>query len=79
MKKQTAKWVCLALGVMIIVATVVEALFLHHGEHAVLWEQIPGADIVIGAVGAVILIIIAKVILTRILQKKEDYYGDSDA
>lgn len=63
--------------VVCIMATVVEAIFgAHHGE--AIWERVPGADVVIGLVGAGLLVFLAKMILARILQKKEDYYGEED-
>lgn len=44
-----------------------------HTDH--FWDTIPGFDALFGLVGALILIILAKVFLGPILQKPEDHYA----
>jgi hypothetical protein len=38
------------------------------------WNEIPGADILIGFAGAWLLIFIAKIVLAHLIQRPTDYY-----
>lgn len=38
------------------------------------WLEIPGMFILVGFVGAWVLIFAAKIVMTHLLQRKEDYY-----
>lgn len=78
---QGKKKIYLILLIAIIVSLIVEILFAHPHYHMI-WNIIPGADIIIGFLGAWILIFIAKIVIANILQRKENYYdegGDQDA
>ena len=78
---QGKKKIYLILLIAIIVSLIVEILFAHPHYHMI-WNIIPGADIIIGFLGAWILIFIAKIVIANILQRRESYYdegGDLDA
>ena len=78
---QGKKKIYLILLIAIIVSLIVEILFAHPHYHMI-WNIIPGADIIIGFLGAWILIFIAKIVIANILQRRERYYdegGDQDA
>lgn len=78
---QGKKKIYLILLIAIIVSLIVEILFAHPHYHMI-WNIIPGADIIIGFWGAWILIFIAKIVIANILQRRESYYdegGDQDA
>lgn len=78
---QGKKKIYFILGIIIIISFVAELLFAHPHYHMI-WNIIPGADIIIGFLGAWILIFIAKIVIANILQRKENYYdegGDQDA
>ena len=78
---QDKKKIYLILLIAIIVSLIVEILFAHPHYHMI-WNIIPGADIIIGFLGAWILIFIAKIVIANILQRRESYYdegGDQDA
>lgn len=78
---QGKKKIYLILLIAIIVSLIVEILFAHPHYHMI-WNIIPGADIIIGFLGAWILIFIAKIVIANILQRRESYYdegGDQDA
>lgn len=59
----------------IVVALVVEVLFAHPHVYS-WWHSMPGFDILFGFFGCALLIVVAKVILAPIIQKREDYYDD---
>ena len=47
-----------------------------------IWNTMPGFDLIIGFAGAWGLIVLAKIVMAKLLQRGEDYYdkdGDSDA
>lgn len=78
---QGKKKIYLILLIAIIVSLIVEILFAHPHYHMI-WNIIPGADIIIGFLGAWILIFIAKIVIANLLQRRESYYdegGDQDA
>lgn len=41
-----------------------------------IWNTVPGADIVLGFAGAWLLILLAKKIVAGLLQRKESYYDE---
>lgn len=41
-----------------------------------IWNEVPGADIVIGFAGAWLLILLAKKIMGGLFQRREDYYEE---
>lgn len=45
-----------------------------HPHHHMIWNTVPGFDLLIGFAGGWALIILAKKIMAGILQKEEDYY-----
>ena len=63
------------LGTVIFLALAAEILFaLPH--HHMIWNEVPGADIVIGFAGAWLLILLAKKIMGGLFQRREDYYEE---
>ncbi|MDD6881896.1 MAG: hypothetical protein PUE18_10045 [Firmicutes bacterium] len=78
---QDKKKIYLILGIIIIISFVAELLFAHPHYHMI-WNIIPGADVIIGFLGAWILIFIAKIVIANLLQRRENYYeegSDQDA
>ena len=78
---QGKKKIYLILLIAIIVSLIAELLFAHPHYHMI-WNIIPGADIIIGFMGAWLLIFLAKIIIANLLQRRENYYdegGDQDA
>ena len=57
----------------ILVMAVIEVLFAHPHYHMP-WNEIPGADVLIGFAGAWLLIFISKILLARLIQRPTDYY-----
>ena len=58
------------------VMAVVEVLFAHPHYHMI-WNSVPGFDLLIGFAGAWVLILLAKVVMAKILQRDENYYESS--
>lgn len=52
---------------------VIEVLWAHPHYHMI-WNTVPGFDLLIGFAGAWFLIILAKKIMAHMLQREEDYY-----
>ena len=74
-KKKWYLWICIVCAVAILV----EIIFAHpHGSEV--WHTVPGFDVIIGFIGAWILILFAKKVMGPVLQRKEDYYegGEED-
>ena len=67
---QDKKKVYLILGIVIVLMSVLEALFAHPHHHR-LWNVVPGADIAIGFGGAWLLILMGKVIMNKLLRRPE--------
>lgn len=63
----------LFLIAFLLVMLVIEVLFAHPHYHMP-WNEIPGADILIGFAGAWLLIFLAKIVLARLIQRPTDYY-----
>lgn len=70
------KRVYLLLGAVMAVMVVVEVLFAHPHYHMI-WNSVPGFDLLIGFAGAWVLILLAKVVMAKILQRDENYYESS--
>lgn len=70
------KRVYLLLGAVMAVMVVVEVLFAHPHYHMI-WNRVPGFDLLIGFAGAWALILLAKVVMAKILQRDENYYESS--
>ena len=70
------KRVYLLLGAVMSVMAVVEVLFAHPHYHMI-WNSVPGFDLLIGFAGAWVLILLAKVVMAKILQRDENYYESS--
>ena len=70
------KRVYLLLGAVMAVMVVVEVLFAHPHYHMI-WNSVPGFDLLIGFAGAWALILLAKVAMAKLLQRDEDYYESS--
>ena len=66
----------LLLGAVMAVMAVVEVLFAHPHYHMI-WNSVPGFDLLIGFAGAWVLILLAKVVMAKILQRDENYYESS--
>lgn len=71
------KRVYLLLAAVMAVMVLIEVFFAHPHYHMI-WNVVPGFDIVIGFAGAWGLILLAKVAMAKLLQRDEDYY-DSDS
>lgn len=72
-------------GVFIILICIITVLFLveiffSHSHFDMIWNRIPGVDVLIGFVGAWMLVLVAKGVMAKVMQRKEDYYdrGESD-
>lgn len=67
------KKVYIILGIIIVISLIIEVLFAHPHHHMI-WNTVPGADVIMGFAGAWLLILLAKKIMTSLFQRKEDYY-----
>ena len=67
------KKVYIILAAIMALMVGVEVLWAHPHYHMV-WNTVPGFDILIGFAGAWFLIILAKKIMASALQREEDYY-----
>ncbi|MDD7215151.1 MAG: hypothetical protein ACI4LL_01425 [Anaerovoracaceae bacterium] len=67
------KTVYLLLAAVMVISVIIEVLFAHPHYH-MLWNLVPGFDLIIGFAGAWGLILLAKVIMAGVLQRDEDYY-----
>ena len=63
----------IALLAFILVMLIIEILFAHPHYHMP-WNEIPGADILIGFAGAWLLIFISKIVLAHLIQRPTDYF-----
>lgn len=70
------KRVYLLLAVIMVIMVIIEVLFAHPHYHMI-WNRVPGFDLVIGFAGAWALILLAKVVMAKILQRDENYYESS--
>ena len=67
------KRVYLLLAAVMVVMVIVEVFFAHPHYHMI-WNTMPGFDLIIGFAGAWGLVIAAKVAMAKLLQRKENYY-----
>jgi len=67
------KKIYIVLATFIVVMLVIEIMFAHPHHHMI-WNTMPGADILLGFAGAWLLIFIAKIVMANFLQRKEGYY-----
>ncbi len=67
------KRIYILLAGILAVAFIVE-FFFAEPHHHMIWNLVPGADIIIGFAGAWLVILVAKKILATALQRKTDYY-----
>ena len=65
------------LGIIIIASLIIEILFAHPHYHMI-WNTVPGADVLMGFAGAWILILLAKKIMTSLFQRSTDYYDGGE-
>ena len=70
------KRVYLLLAVIMVIMVIIEVLFAHPHYHMI-WNSVPGFDLLIGFAGARVLILLAKVVMAKILQRDENYYESS--
>ncbi len=70
------KKVYILLGLIALIMVVVEVLFAHPHHH-MLWNTVPGFDLIIGFAGAWFLIILAKIVMAKLIQRPENYYEGS--
>lgn len=70
------KRVYLLLAVIMVIMVIIEVLFAHPHYHMI-WNRVPGFDLLIGFAGAWALILLAKVVMAKILQRDENYYESS--
>ncbi len=72
---QDKKKIYLGLVAFLLLMVVIEILFAHPHYHMP-WNEIPGADILLGFCGAWLLILLAKIIMAKLLQRNENYYEE---
>ena len=70
------KRVYLLLAVIMVIMVIIEVLFAHPHYHMI-WNSVPDFDLLIGFAGAWVLILLAKVVMAKILQRDENYYESS--
>ena len=70
------KRVYLLLAVIMVIMVIIEVLFAHPHYHMI-WNRVPGFDLLIGFAGAWALILLAKIAMAKLLQRDEDYYESS--
>ena len=70
------KRVYLLLAVIMVIMVIIEVLFAYPHYHMI-WNSVPGFDLLIGFAGAWGLILLAKVVMAKILQRDENYYESS--
>ena len=70
------KRVYLLLAVIMVIMVIIEVLFAHP-HYQMIWNRVPGFDLLIGFAGAWALILLAKVAMAKLLQRDEDYYESS--
>ena len=75
MLKLNKKQVYIIAIAVLAIAFVVELMFPNHHPYY-WWHALPGFDLIFGFLGCSLLILVAKVILAPIIQKREDYYDD---
>lgn len=68
------KWHWILLAVATAASLVVEFTMHHDANHW--WSSIPMFWIIFGFVGCSLIIVFAKVVLTPVIYKKEDYYNE---
>lgn len=73
MLPRTKKKIYLGLAILLLALVIIEAVFAEPHHH-MLWNKVPGADILLGFLGGWLLIFLAKVIMARLQQRREDYY-----
>ncbi len=71
------KRVYLLLAAVMAVMVIIEVFFAHPHYHMI-WNVVPGFDIIIGFAGAWGLILLSKVAMAKLLQRDENYYDDKD-
>ncbi|MCI8608991.1 MAG: hypothetical protein HFE73_05060 [Firmicutes bacterium] len=67
---------------LVLAALVAIEIFFAQPHHHMLWNEIPGADILLGFGGGWLLIFLGKMVMARLQQREEDYYekgGEKDA
>lgn len=71
------KRVYLLLAAVMAVMVIIEVIFAHPHYHMI-WNVVPGFDLILGFAGAWGLILLAKVAMAKLLQRDENYYDDKD-
>ena len=71
------KRVYLLLVAVMAVMVIIEVFFAHPHYHMI-WNMVPGFDLILGFAGAWGLILLAKVAMAKLLQRDENYYDDKD-
>ena len=70
------KWHWIVLAVLTL-ASIVVSLTMHHSpEHSNFWDTFPVFWALFGFAGCFVLTVFAKIILGKIIYKKEDYYNE---
>ena len=67
------KRVYLLLAAVMVIMVITEVIFAHPHYHMI-WNMVPGFDIIIGFAGAWGLILLAKAAMAKLLQREENYY-----
>lgn len=73
--KMTKKTLYKIVVTIAVVAAVLE-FFLAQPHYHEWWNTTPGFNLLFGFAGSWLLILVAKVIMTPLLQRPEDYYDD---
>ena len=61
--------------IVAVLAAVLEFFFAHPHYHE-WWNTTPGFNLLFGFAGCWLLIFVAKIVMTPLLQRPEDYYDD---
>ena len=64
--------------IVAVLAAVLEFFFAHPHYHE-WWNTTPGFNLLFGFAGCWLLIFVAKIVMTPLLQRPEDYYVDGGA
>ena len=69
------KKVYIILAAIMALMVIIEVLWAHPHHHMI-WNTVPGFDLIIGFAGGWALIILAKIIMAKLLQREENYYDE---
>ncbi len=70
------RWVL--AGILATGTVVLEVLFRHAGHPVFAWHSLPAFDLVFGALGCGLIVVVSKALGRAFLQKPESYYGKEE-